>query len=124
MIIIDTDILIWFLRGDTQYIAKFTELGKKVNSAFFITPIQIAEIYTGLRENERTQTTLFLQEFHHIDLDQQIGELAGDYMRQYKKSHHVMMADALIAAATTKHALTLWTQNKKHYPMLLPGQMI
>lgn len=42
---------------------------------------------------------------------------AGDNLRLYKKSHGVGLGDALIAAAAHLNKATLWTRNRKHYPM-------
>ena len=39
------------------------------------------------------------------------------YLRQYGKSHGVEIADALIAASAVANRATLWTRNRKHYPM-------
>jgi predicted nucleic acid-binding protein len=43
--------------------------------------------------------------------------VAGALLRQYKKSHGLEIADALIAAAAIQNQAALWTRNRKHYPM-------
>jgi predicted nucleic acid-binding protein len=48
----------------------------------------------------------------------EIGKIAGDFMRVYRKSHSVELGDALIAGCTIKYDFKLWTFNRKHYPML------
>ena len=52
-----------------------------------------------------------------IPIDREIGRLAGDYLRQYRKSHHLELGDALIAATAAVHDTPIWTRNRKHYPM-------
>jgi len=52
-----------------------------------------------------------------IALDKTIGKKAGEYQRQFAKSHAVEIADALIAATASIHDLQLWARNRKHYPM-------
>ncbi|HMD31061.1 MAG TPA: PIN domain-containing protein [Candidatus Acidoferrales bacterium] len=52
-----------------------------------------------------------------IPIDTEIGERAGDYLRECAKSHHVELGDALIAATASLHNLALWTRNRRHYPM-------
>jgi predicted nucleic acid-binding protein len=52
-----------------------------------------------------------------VDLDEKIGQLAGEYLRQYSKSYNVKIADALIAASAAQNQAALWTRNRKHYPM-------
>jgi predicted nucleic acid-binding protein len=117
MILIDSDIIIWILRGDEDIRNKFEELARQSDGQFYITPIQLAEIYAGIRENERAATELFLDSLLHISIDKQTGQLAGNYLNQYKKSHGVTISDGLIAACVKKNNLRIWTLNKKHYPM-------
>ena len=50
-------------------------------------------------------------------LDAVAGRKAGDYLREFGKSHSVDIADALIAATAWSHGAAVWTRNRKHYPM-------
>jgi len=118
MIIVDTDVLIWILRGRIDIKEKMLEFIQDISIKLFITPIQISEIYAGLKENEKIKTSLFLDSFPCITIDSQIGKLAGEYVNKYKKSHGVTVSDSLIAACSKIHNLQLWTLNIKHYPML------
>ena len=52
-----------------------------------------------------------------VALDYETGRLAGDYLRQYGKSHGVELGDALIGAAAHLNGAELWTRNRKRYPM-------
>ena len=52
-----------------------------------------------------------------IPIDVGIGRLAGDYLRQFAKSHGLDLGDALIAATVSHHKVELWTRNRRHYPM-------
>ncbi len=54
---------------------------------------------------------------HCISIDAKIGVRAGEYLRQFAKSHHLELGDALIAATASLHNVSLWTRNRKHYPM-------
>ena len=49
----------------------------------------------------------------------EIGNLAGEYLRRFFKSHNLQIGDALIAATAVQNQAALWTRNSKHYPM--PG---
>lgn len=118
MILIDSDILIWILRDDEQYKNLFKSIVEETNGELFITPIQYMEIMTGIREKERINTELFLDSFETIVIDKKIGKLAGDYLRKFSKSHGIHSADALIAATVKIYGYKLWTNNKKHYPMI------
>lgn len=114
----DTDILIWILRGREDIKEQFERAVKETNGYLYITPIQIAEIYAGLRESEKKITEEFLQGFLTIGIDEEVGKMAGFFINRYRKSHSVELADALIAACVKIKSLKLWTLNKKHYPML------
>jgi predicted nucleic acid-binding protein len=52
-----------------------------------------------------------------VPIDEEIGKLAGDYLRAFHASHSVELADALIAASASVHQLRLRTRNRKHFPM-------
>lgn len=117
MIVIDTDVLIFILRGNESIKRRFTDLVVETEGYVFITPIQIAEIYAGLREKEKIKTGHFLESFSVIDIDKRVGEVAGVFINRFRKSHNVTMGDSLIGAATKINGFKLWTLNKKHYPM-------
>jgi predicted nucleic acid-binding protein len=118
MIMIDTDIVIWILRKKPEVKAKFDQVVIDAEGKVYVTPIQVAEIYAGIRDAERIETAEFFRALHHLPIDEGIGQQAGEFLRQYQKSHHVTLADAMIAAVSLVHHLKLWTLNKKHYPML------
>jgi len=52
-----------------------------------------------------------------VPVDAATGRQAGEYLRVYHKSHAVELGDALIAAAAVQSRATLWTRNRKRYPM-------
>ena len=58
MIMVDTDVLIWILRGHIDIKEKMLEFIQDISIKLFITPIQISEIYAGLKENEKIKTSL------------------------------------------------------------------
>lgn len=117
MIIVDTDVLIWLLRGDKALEEAFKRAVVQAKGYIFITPVQIAEIYKGLKIKERLKVESFLTTLNTIDIDRNIGKLAGEFINKYEKSHNVTLADALVGASVKINAFKLWTLNKKHYPM-------
>ena len=124
MIIFDTDILIWILRGREDIIQKVEHLIRETNGYVYITPIQIAEIYAGARKREIKQIEKLLSCFKKIEINEEIGNLAGNFMNKYRKSHGVELADSLIAACCKFYNFKLWTLNKKHYPMMDNDELI
>jgi predicted nucleic acid-binding protein len=115
-ILFDSDILIEYLR-DNQHVA--TELDQLAASAavLAITPVTEAEIRHGLRSNERQKTERALSQFECLELTRKVGQRAGDYLKKYRKSHGIELADALIAATAVINRFALCTFNWKHYPM-------
>ena len=115
-ILIDSDIIIWLLRGEI----KITEKLKKLHPEFllFTTPITVAEIYAGVRKNEKQTISELFQSIEVLSINKKIGILAGEWMDKYSKSHSIEIADSLIAASAHFYDLNLWTLNIKHYPML------
>ncbi|MBP7528810.1 MAG: type II toxin-antitoxin system VapC family toxin [Syntrophorhabdaceae bacterium] len=118
MIIIDTDVLIWVLRGQETWIERFEKMVRDAQGNVFVTAVQIAEIYAGVRPKETQKVETFLTSLRSVDLNDETGRVAGRYMNDYGKSHKVTLADAFIAATAVMKNLKLWTSNKKHYPML------
>ncbi len=117
MLVVDTDILIWILRQDKSLIERFKEVVKETDGHIFITPVQVAEIYSGIRPKEKIKVVAFVDSLNIVDIDKKIGQLAGEFLQTYGKSHSVTMADALVGAAAKVNVFKLWTMNRKHYPM-------
>jgi predicted nucleic acid-binding protein len=51
-----------------------------------------------------------------LAIDAEVGRRAGEYLRQFAKSHRVELGDALIEATAASHKVELWTRNRRHYP--------
>jgi len=122
MVVADTDILIWILRQDHALVDRFKAAIVETNGHVYITPVQVAEIYSGIRPKEKLKVELFIESMNILDIDKKIGKLAGDFLHHYAKSHAMTMADALVGAAAKANVFKLWTLNKKHYPMFVRGE--
>ena len=116
MVIVDTDVLIWILRGREDIIGKFKKLVEETDGEIYLTPIQVAEIYAGARPSELSKIENFLNSFEVLELNKEIGKRAGEIVNKYGKSHGVKLSDAFIAAAAEYYNGRLWTLNVKHYP--------
>jgi len=124
MIVVDTDILIWIFRGDIQIVEKFKKTVIESNGHVFITPIQIIEIYSGMINREEPNTIKFLETLNTINIDREIGMIAGDFVKKYRKSHNVTIADAITGASAKINGYKIWTLNKKHYPMFSRDEFV
>jgi predicted nucleic acid-binding protein len=116
-VLVDSDILIEVSRGrDEQAISRWIELGRS-DAVVLYSPVSVAELWAGARPSEHAALIDLFSALPCITMDAAIGRQAGDYMRQYRKSHGVELGDALIAAAALVNGAALWTRNRKHYPM-------
>jgi len=116
-ILIDSDILIEVSRArDDVILARWKDLSQSVNP-LLCSPVTVAEVWHGARPLEHAALSELFEAIDCVPIDLRIGQRAGDYLRQYSKSHHVELGDALIAATAAVHKLDLWTRNRRHYPM-------
>lgn len=116
-VLIDSDILIEVSRAqDNAILSRWDELSRS-DTVPLCSPVTVAELWHGARPHEHKTLHALFTAIHCIPIDTEIGQRAGDYLRQYAKSHHVELGDALIAATVSVHKLQLWTRNRRHYPM-------
>jgi predicted nucleic acid-binding protein len=116
-LLIDSDILIEVSGArDDALLASWDALSRG-DTPLFCSPVTIAELWHGARPQEYRTLEVLFAGLNCIPIDAQIGQRAGNYLRQYAKSHHVELGDALIAATASLHNLGLWTRNRRHYPM-------
>jgi predicted nucleic acid-binding protein len=116
-VLIDSDILIEVSRARDEAILARWDLLSQGDTALLCSPVTVAELRHGARAAEQATLNALFAAFNCIPIDMKIGQRAGDYLRQYAKSHHVELGDALIAATVSVHKLELWTRNRRHYPM-------
>lgn len=115
-ILLDTDIIIQCLKGIKKESEKMKQMLKNSDEILF-TPISSTEIYAGIRSGEEKIVAGFFDLLKPVEIGRVIGEKAGEYIKAYRKSHGLELADALIAAAAFLTRSKLYTLNKKHYPM-------
>lgn len=116
-VLVDSDVLIEISRGrDEAILARWLQLAQSENTILY-SPVTAAELWAGARPNEYDALTNLFRSLTCAPADGETGRMAGDFLRQYRKSHNVELADALIASAALLNHARLWTRNRKHYPM-------
>ena len=80
-------------------------------------PVSVAEIWYGVRPAERATVAKLLGALVCPPIDGETGRQAGEFLREFHRSHGVELGDALIAASALQQDARLWTRNRKHYPM-------
>jgi len=83
----------------------------------YCSPVVVAEIWAGALPHEYLPIMKFFGALTCLAADYETGRIAGEFLRQYARSHHLEVPDALIAAAAIQHQAALWTRSRKHYPM-------
>jgi len=116
-VLIDSDILIEVSRARDQAILALWEDLALREMVFLTSPVVIAELWHGVRPKEIKTLAALFRSMTCVSIDAEIGQRAGGYLREYAKSHHVELGDALIAATVSVHKAELWTRNRRHYPM-------
>lgn len=114
-IVIDTDILIWYLRGNTH--AK-DSLAKIPLENRWTSQLVHMELIQGCRSViERSFVSQLLREnFARIlPVSEIIGERAVQILEQYAITTGIRLVDAFIAAQCLEEGATLFTGNVKHY---------
>ena len=113
-ILVDTNILIDQLRG----LPEAVRFGKTLPKDTALSAVTVAELLAGIRsDQQREKVAALVESYATIPLDLKTAELAGDYLRLYRKSHALDISDATIAATARIHDLALVTLNLKHFPM-------
>ncbi len=114
-ILLDTDILVDFLRGHSKAVAFVNTHSARI----ILSSIVVAELYAGVKgDDEQTVLDNFVSLFRVVPVGMEIAKAGGIYKRDYAKSHGVGLADAILVATAEAENAELKTLNAKHYPML------
>jgi len=114
--LLDTDVLIWILRGNNKIINFIEKKLKKSKPA--ISLLSAAEIFKNIYPKEVKPTEKFLKAHILLSINYQIAKTAGLYWKEYiKKRKKLGILDCLIAATAKCNNLKVITCNVKHFPM-------
>jgi len=111
--LVDTDVLIWYLKGNKKAYELIHNLGD-----FCISSITYMELVQGMRnktELKTLQKTLKQWNVKVVYINEEISTKALFYMEEYFLSHSLELADSLIASTSTCYGMKLITANDKHY---------
>jgi len=113
-ILIDTDILIDTSRRVNEAVLCLQQLEQQATLS--ISVITEMELVIGCRNKKELQILeRFLSRFEILDLDKQVSDLALKLLKQYRLSHGLLIADALIASTAIAFNIRLITKNQRDY---------
>ncbi len=113
-IIIDTDILIDVGRGVGEAIAYLEEL--EANNQLAISVITQMELIVGCRnKTEQRDLEKFLNRFQLLKIGEAVSDQSAALLWQYRLSHGLLIADALIAATAMANDYPLASKNQRDY---------
>ena len=113
-VFVDTDVMVDFLRGEQAAIA----LIEKNHARILLSAIVVAELYAGVKGDEELAVLDRLIACVQVEpVTPGIARTGGLLRRDYKPTHGVGLADALLAASVQAEKGELKTLNVKHFPM-------
>lgn len=111
--IFDTDILIYFQRGNIKALDAISNDPNRYIS--IITYMELAQGIRNKKELKDIKDFIIQSDFTILNLNQTIGTRALIYVEMFALSHTMVLSDALIASTAIENALTLCTSNIKHF---------
>ena len=114
--LIDTDVLIWYMKGNRNAYSALEKAEK-----FSISAVTYMELVQGMRnKNELNRLRRALNDWNSkiLYITEDISVKAMFFVEQHFLSHAIHLADALIAATALAHALPIVTGNDRHYKVL------
>ncbi len=114
--LIDTDVIIWYMRGDEN-----ARRALDRDDGFALSVISYMELVQGMRnkrELHALRRALRGWNAKVLYLSEEISSKALIYVEKHFLSHSLRLADALIAATAISYGLSLLTGNDKHYRVI------
>ena len=114
--VIDTDVIIWYLRGNAKAFHLIENL-----DGFSISVVTYMELVQGMRNKK--ELNRFRQALHEwntsiLYISEEISAKAMFAVEQHFLSHSMQLADALIGSTAINYGLPLLTANDRHYRIM------
>ena len=114
--VIDTDVLIWYMKGNQNAYQSIEE-----SKPFFVSAVTYMELVQGMRD--KRELNMLRRALHAwnakiLYISEEISVKAMFFVEQHFLSHSIQLADALIAATAVSQGFPILTGNDKHYKVL------
>jgi len=120
--LIDTDVIIWYMKGNHNAHKIIHE-----SKEFSLSVVTYMELVQGMRNKIELITlrkALKAWNTSIIPITEEISNRAMFYVENHYLSHSAQLADALIAATAVSYGKSIVTSNIKHYKTLKNIQII
>lgn len=111
--LVDTDVLIWYLRGH-EGAARFLD-GLPELSLSAVTYMELVQGCRNRQELARLKKDLSRRQAAILPVSEAISNRAAELVETHFLGDGLMLADALIAATAIEHGLSLVSANVKHF---------
>ena len=114
--VIDTDVLIWYLKGNEK-----AHRAIENSRNFFVSVVTYMELVQGMRnknELNNFRRALHVWNSEILYISEEISVKAMFFVEHHYLSHSIQLADALIGATAIAYGLPILTGNDKHYKIL------
>jgi predicted nucleic acid-binding protein len=114
--LVDTDVLIWYLRGNERAAEAIERL-----DPVRLSVVTYMELVQGMRSKDELRvlrSTLAEWGAEVRMIDEAVSARAMLYVEQHSHGHSLRLADALIAATAVADGVALLTANDRHYRVL------
>ncbi len=116
-LLLDTSVLIDVLRARNRRSEQLAEL-VRAGHTLATTVVNIAELYSGMKQPEQAPAEVFLSSLYCFDLTGTSARLAGKLKFDWsKKGRTLALVDTTIAATAIENHCQLFTDNRKDFPM-------
>jgi predicted nucleic acid-binding protein len=123
LILFDTDVLID--AGTSVATAVQAVREAQQQAALAISVVVHMELIVGCRNKaELKALDRFVQPFTLLPMNESISSRALDLLRQYRLSHGLLIADALIAATALVESIPLVSKNQRHFRFISGLQLL
>ena len=114
--LIDTDVLIWYLKGNEK--ARHTIENLPTFSISVITYMEIVQGMRNQRELRELRRALKNWKANILYIDEEISSKAMFLVERHFLSDSLRLADALIASTALANGIPILTANDKHYKVI------
>lgn len=119
--IIDTDVLIWYMKGNEKAFEVIDN-----SNTLYISVVTYMELVQGMRNKTELinlRKALLGWNAQILYITEEISAKAMFYVEQHYLSHSLQLADALIGSTAIAYGFPLLTANDRHYKVLKDVQI-